>query len=91
MEHRRLSAIIAGRVQGVFYRANTEAAAKKLGLTGWVRNLPNGRVELVAEGPQQALEKLLEWCRQGPPLARVTEIKESWEEATGEFKDFSVL
>lgn len=91
MEHHRLSAIITGRVQGVFYRANTEAAAKKLSLTGWVRNLPNGGVELVAEGPKEALEKLIEWCWEGPPLARVTEIKESWGEATGEFKDFSVL
>jgi len=86
----RVHAWISGRVQGVFYRASTHEKATSLGLKGWVKNLPDGRVELVAEGPPDKIEELLEWCQQGPPGARVTDIEVKHEKPTGEFADFSI-
>jgi acylphosphatase len=66
---------VSGRVQGVFYRASTEAMASSLGLTGWVRNCANGDVELVACGAPVQLEALEKWLWQGPPHARVTGVQ----------------
>lgn len=66
--------IVSGHVQGVFYRASTQAQALRLGLTGWVRNLADGRVELVACGTEQQLKLLHIWLWQGPPHAQVNEI-----------------
>ncbi len=86
----RLSLRIRGRVQGVYYRAETQATATRLGLAGWVRNREDGSVELVAEGPRVQLEALLEWCRFGPPLARVDAVEPEFGEATGEFTRFEV-
>ena len=68
---RRVRAIVSGRVQGVSYRASTVEAAEARNLTGWVRNLPDGRVELEAQGDTAQVDSLLDWCRQGPPAARV--------------------
>lgn len=87
---KRVRVVVSGRVQGVWYRASTRDEAVALGLTGWVRNLPDGRVELCAEGPTGALERLVAWCRQGPPAARVDEIDVQWEEAEGSFPGFRV-
>lgn len=70
----RIHAIISGTVQGVFYRTSTQNEAKKIGLTGFVRNLPDGTVELEAQGESDELDQLLEWCRQGPPDSNVTRI-----------------
>ncbi|MFQ5459573.1 MAG: acylphosphatase [Anaerolineae bacterium] len=81
---------VHGRVQGVMYRASARAAAKELGLTGWVRNLPDGTVEAVAEGQRRDLDKLVLWCRQGPNQARVTRVDVEFVPATGEFADFAV-
>lgn len=81
---------VSGRVQGVYYRATTCEVAKRLRLTGWVRNLPDGRVEIVAEGPEDALKALIDWCWEGPPLARVEDVEVKWEEPTGEYDDFRV-
>lgn len=86
----RLHILISGRVQGVFFRAHTEETAKSLGLTGWVRNTENGDVETVAEGNHDQLEQFLQWCRNGPPSARVTTIRERWQPATGEFAGFGI-
>jgi acylphosphatase len=86
----QLHLIVSGRVQGVAFRAHTQAEARRLGLTGWVRNLPDGRVEALAEGPRPALEALLAWSRNGPPLARVTAVDASWASAQGDFPDFVV-
>jgi acylphosphatase len=86
----RLKLVISGRVQGVCYRWFTRDTAVDLGLTGWVRNLPDGTVEAVVEGERDKLEQLLGWCRRGPDLARVTDIQAEWEEGTGEFQDFSI-
>ncbi len=82
--------MITGRVQGVFFRAHTLNAAKKLKLLGWVRNLPSDGVEVVAEGEKAALEKLIAWCGHGPPLALVENVEVEWLAATGEFGEFSV-
>lgn len=81
---------VAGTVQGVWYRASAEREAIARGLTGWVRNLPDGRVEAVAEGPREAVEHFIAWCRQGPPAARVEGVEVDWREATGEFEGFTV-
>ncbi len=86
----RLHLLIRGRVQGVWYRASARARAVDLGLTGWVRNGAGGEVELVAEGTPEALERLREWCRQGPPLASVSGIERKAAAPTGEFMDVEV-
>lgn len=70
-----LRVIVSGRVQGVGYRAWTVREARRLGLAGWVRNRADGSVELLAAGPEAALDALLEACRRGPPLARVDAIE----------------
>ncbi len=73
MISRRL--LISGRVQGVFYRGWTEATARALGLTGWVRNLKGGEVELLVSGPGEKVEELIRRCWEGPPAASVTDIR----------------
>ncbi|MCS7226325.1 MAG: acylphosphatase [Gloeomargarita sp. SKYB31] len=65
---------ISGRVQGVGYRFATQQQALRLGISGWVRNLPDGRVQAVFAGPSDAVEKMLAWCQQGPPAAQVTSV-----------------
>ncbi|HEY8377003.1 MAG TPA: acylphosphatase [Nannocystis sp.] len=83
---------VEGRVQGVYYRASTQAQAQALGLRGWVRNLPDGRVELRAQGPRARVEQLIAWCRQGPPAARVTDVDVTWEAVDSELpRSFTVL
>jgi acylphosphatase len=67
--------VVSGQVQGVFYRASTEATARRLGLNGWVRNLPDGRVELVACGEEATLKQLEKWLWQGPPHAQVEQVQ----------------
>jgi len=89
-EKARIHIFVSGRVQGVFFRAETEARARELGLFGWVRNLEDGRVEIIAEGEKEKLEKLLEWAKRGPTLARVDSIYFEWEEYKGEFKNFEI-
>jgi len=86
----RIRAFINGRVQGVYYRAETQKQAIELALTGWVRNLADGRVEVLAEGDQQSVRQLMAWLRQGPPRSRVDEVEESNETYTGEFDSFSI-
>jgi acylphosphatase len=86
----RLSAIVHGRVQGVFFREFTRGQAMSLGLTGYVRNLPNGTVETVAEGPKDSLDRLLEQMRIGPPRAQVDKVDSQWEVHSGEFDRFEV-
>lgn len=74
---RRVHLMISGRVQGVFYRATTSEEAKSRGLTGWVRNTPDGRVEAEVQGAPDAVDALIEECRAGPPMAKVDEIEVS--------------
>ncbi|MFZ0965008.1 MAG: acylphosphatase [Candidatus Bathyarchaeia archaeon] len=86
----RAHVIISGMVQGVFFRSETRDETKKLHVKGWVRNLPDGRVEAVFEGEEENVKKLIEFCRRGPPGARVTDIDIIWENYTGEFRNFEV-
>jgi acylphosphatase len=90
MAQERLQLLVSGRVQGVFYRQSTAEVARRLGLDGWVRNLPDGRVELLAEGARGALEALLQACRRGPPAARVDAVEATWGEAGGGLGPFEV-
>ena len=91
MADKRLCAIVHGRVQGVNFRWHTRQRATQLGLTGWVRNLRDGRrVEVVAEGSPNQLKDLALFLYQGPPPARVLDVEIEWEEASGEFKSFGV-
>lgn len=90
MSSERAHLLVSGRVQGVFFRASTREQAMALGLTGWVRNLPDGRVEIVAEGPRDRLDALVSWCREGPPFSRVEHLDVSWEQFRGEFSSFGV-
>jgi acylphosphatase len=87
----RVHAIIRGRVQRVFFRAATEREARHLGLCGWVRNCPDGSVELLAEGTRPALEKLVAWCAHGPAHAVVENVESSWQEYRDQFNEFTVL
>ena len=86
----RLEVTVSGRVQGVWFRAATRDQARRLGLSGWVRNLPGGEVQAVFEGERDALESVLSWCRTGPPLAAVARVEAAWGAAAGEFEGFSV-
>ncbi|MFH1470732.1 MAG: acylphosphatase [Candidatus Micrarchaeota archaeon] len=86
----RLHFLVSGVVQGVFFRGTVQREALTLGLKGWVRNLDDGRVECVAEGDKESLEKLLVWARRGPPGAVVEKVDFYWETATGAFKNFIV-
>ncbi len=86
----RARVIVSGHVQGVFYRASAQRQANALGLKGWVRNLPDGRVEAVFEGEPAAVERMLAWCRIGPPNAYVTDVDVRYEPFTGEFTGFGV-
>ena len=90
MPQERLRLVISGYVQGVFFRAYADSEAKRLGLTGWVRNRADGSVEIVAEGERKALDRLKEWAQHGPPAARVTGVKANYEPPTDGFENFSV-
>ena len=91
MENIRLRLIIEGRVQGVWFRESTRKEAARMGVYGWVRNRPEGSVEVVAEGAEEKVRKLAAWCRHGPPSARVSRVHETEEAFQGEFTDFDVV
>ena len=81
---------ISGRVQGVFFIHHTHKKATELKLTGWVCNLPDGRVEVFAEGPSDKLEILVDWCHRGPPAAGVENVEIEWFEGESQFSDFRI-
>jgi acylphosphatase len=87
---KRISIIVSGKVQGVFYRASTEKKAKEIGLAGFVRNEPNGNVYIEAQGTEEQLTEFVKWCKQGPDRARVDEIS-SKEIPLVEEKSFSII
>jgi acylphosphatase len=86
----RARVLVSGRVQGVYYRSYTREMAESLGLTGWVRNVRDGRVEAVFEGEEKEIRKMIDWCWTGSPSSKVTEVNVVWEEPSGESKGFSV-
>ena len=87
---KRVYIIVHGKVQGVFFRANTKKAALGLGLTGYARNNEDGSVEVVAEGPEDKVKELIEFCKKGPQNAVVKKVDIKFEKASGEFGIFEV-
>ena len=87
---KRVHVYISGFVQGVFFRGRTQEKAASLGLCGWVRNLPDGRVEAVFEGPEGRIDEMLAWCRRGPEGARVGALEIIEEPSAGSFPDFRI-
>jgi acylphosphatase len=88
MPDSRAHVFVSGRVQGVFFRSMTADVADAEGLTGWVRNLADGRVEIVAEGGKNEAQRLIDWCHDGPEAAVVVGVEVFWETPTGDFKTF---
>lgn len=86
----RAHIFVAGKVQGVFFRWETQKAAQVLGLFGWARNLDDGRVEITAEGEKEKVEKLIEWARHGPVLATVASLEINREDFKNEFDRFEI-
>ena len=87
---KQVHCVVRGRVQGVFFRASAQREAKRLGVTGWVRNLSDGSVEIVAEGEDERVRELLQWAQHGPSAARVDRVDTRWRSYTGEFADFRI-
>ncbi len=87
----RAHVFISGRVQGVFFRSTAKEWADELGIKGWIRNLPDGRVEAVIEGDKDKVDEMLELLRRGPPLAVVEDVEIDWEDYKGEFRDFRII
>jgi acylphosphatase len=79
----RAHVFVSGRVQGVYYRANTRDTAREHGVDGWVRNLDDGRVEAVFEGPPDVVGSMIEWCHEGSPRANVTDVSAEYGEPEG--------
>lgn len=86
----RAHVYVSGQVQGVFFRAETANLAHRLNVEGWVRNLPDGRLEAIFEGEKEYVEEAVDFCRRGPPGAHVQDLAVEWEEWKGEFRDFRV-
>jgi acylphosphatase len=90
-ENVRVRAVISGRVQGVAFRFETQYAAERIGVRGWVRNRPDGTVQALFEGERERVEEMLAWCRRGPALARVTAVDVTWEDYRGDLAEFRIL
>jgi acylphosphatase len=90
MDYLRALVTIHGIVQGVFFRASTRDEAIRIGVGGWVRNLPDGTVEALFEGEKKKVEEILGWCYKGPPGAQVSEVNVFWEPYKGEFHQFDI-
>lgn len=87
----QLHITISGRVQGVFFRAEAQREAEKLGITGWVRNTDDGSVEILAEGEKAILESFLGWCKKGPERAEIRNIEVKQKDAEEEYGKFIIL
>ncbi|WP_437482341.1 acylphosphatase [Sorangium sp. So ce1014] len=87
---KQVQLVVRGRVQGVFFRASTQREAKRLGLTGWVKNRSDGSVEVLAEGEEDELKELIAWANRGPSAARVERVDVRWRGFSGDFFDFRI-
>lgn len=90
MEKVRAHAVISGMVQGVCFRYETQDRACSMGVTGWVMNRRDGKVECVFEGEKDSVKEIIEWCHRGPSGAIVKNVIVEWEDYTGEFKEFGI-
>ncbi|MEJ7632075.1 MAG: acylphosphatase [Rubrobacteraceae bacterium] len=88
--HERAHVHVSGRVQGVFFRDATSQKARELSLSGWVRNLPDGRVEALFEGPSEAVRHAVQWCETGPPGSEVKNVDADFETARADLNGFEV-
>lgn len=86
----RAYVIFSGRVQGVWFRANTQGKANELGLSGWVKNLADGTVEAIFEGKEELVEETIQWCKTSQPYASVDSVQVEYLEFTGEFHGFDI-
>jgi len=91
MAQKRVQLVIYGRVQGVFFRSATQREARRLGITGWVKNRADGTVEVLAEGDEDAIKELTSWANHGPSAARVDSVDLRWRGYTGEFPSFTIV
>jgi acylphosphatase len=89
-DRERAHVYISGQVQGVFFRDSARERAEQLGLAGWVKNLPDGRVEAVFEGPPEKVREMIQWCEQGPSHATVEHVDAEFEESQGDVQGFEV-
>jgi acylphosphatase len=91
MALKQVHLVVRGRVQGVYFRASTQREARRLGLTGWVRNRPDGTsVEMTVEGEEEALKEMVAWAHRGPTAARVERVDVRWRGYVGDFPDFRI-
>ena len=90
MALKQLQLMVRGRVQGVYFRASAQREARRLGVTGWVKNRADGCVEIVAEGEEVAIRELYGWAQKGPSAARVDRVDTRWRSFTGDFPDFRI-
>jgi len=86
----RAHILVSGIVQGVFFRANTAEKARELSLLGWVKNLPDGRVEAVFEGEKEKIEEIIDWLKSHPGMSKVEKVEVDWQEAKGDFENFEI-
>jgi acylphosphatase len=91
MATKRVQLIVRGRVTGVFFRAATQREARRLGISGWVKNRPDGNIEILAEAEEDAIREMVSWAQHGPSAARVDDVDVRWRSYTGEFSDFRIL
>lgn len=90
MALKQVNLVVRGRVQGVYFRASTQREAKRLGLTGWVKNRTDGSVEMCVEGEEESLKEMIAWAHRGPTAARVERVDVRWRGFIGEFADFRI-
>jgi acylphosphatase len=88
---KRIQLVVRGRVQGVFFRASAQREARQNALTGWVKNRPDGAVEMVVEGEEDNVKDFLAWAQNGPSTARVDKVETRWRSYTGEFAEFRII
>jgi acylphosphatase len=91
MALKQLQLLVRGRVQGVYFRASTQREARRLGITGWVKNRADGTIEIVAEGEEVSIRELYGWAQKGPTAARVERVDTRWRSFTGDFPDFRII
>jgi acylphosphatase len=89
-DYERAHVYVSGQVQGVFFRDSAREKAQQLGLNGWVKNLPDGRVEALFEGPSERVREMVRWCEQGPSQAEVEDVETEFEASEGDLTSFEV-